>query len=257
MVAPPRSRYDELYPIFRWRTYLGWAIVLSIALHAAGGPLLGNIHLSSTAAQEHITRVSVERLVTPRPTPPPTATPLITPSPHPTVTPHLSPSPIPPRPQKLKLEPPKTAHRATAANPKFVAVKTGVSDPRGDASSGAPGGARAGTAGGTAAAPAATPAATQKPSCESPNSEARTVTKAKPDYPASALMQGITGTAEIAVTLDATGQVQSLAVARTSGNRALDEAALSAARNSSYAPETRECEPVAGTYRFIANFTMQ
>ena len=44
-------------------------------------------------------------------------------------------------------------------------------------------------------------------------------------------------------------------VVKSSGNAALDNAAVVAAQDSTYAPDVVDCKPVAGTYLFHADFT--
>jgi len=59
----------------------------------------------------------------------------------------------------------------------------------------------------------------------------------------------------IAVTIDANGSVSHASVSQGSGNAAIDQAALRAARESSYKPRLVNCVPSAGTYIFRAEFS--
>jgi TonB family protein len=59
----------------------------------------------------------------------------------------------------------------------------------------------------------------------------------------------------VKVDLDATGSVTGVSVYQSSGSSLLDGAALGAARQTNYRPQLQDCEPVAGSYIFSANFT--
>jgi TonB family protein len=58
----------------------------------------------------------------------------------------------------------------------------------------------------------------------------------------------------VEVTIDAQGRLVDTKIYRSSGNAAIDQAALRAARQSSYAPKIVDCVPVEGTYIFHADF---
>ena len=70
----------------------------------------------------------------------------------------------------------------------------------------------------------------------------------------TASQTGVTGTVQVKVSLSATGSILGATVYKSSGNGALDQAAVSAARQSSYAPEKANCVGVAGDYIFRADF---
>lgn len=91
--------------------------------------------------------------------------------------------------------------------------------------------------------------------CPEPNREA-TVTKAQePDYPQSAKPLGLGPvTAEIAVTIDPSGKVVAAHVFKSSGNQAIDEAALKAASGSQYSPKLLNCQAVTADYLFRSDF---
>jgi len=57
------------------------------------------------------------------------------------------------------------------------------------------------------------------------------------------------------VTLDETGNVVSATIYKSAGNAALDQAAIKAARATSYVPEIVNCVKTAGSYIFRADFT--
>ena len=66
---------------------------------------------------------------------------------------------------------------------------------------------------------------------------------------------GSSVTAMIKVDLDTDGHVTGVSVYASTGSLELDEAAMRAARESTYAPETRDCRPVAGSYLFKVEFS--
>lgn len=76
-----------------------------------------------------------------------------------------------------------------------------------------------------------------------------------PDYPDLARQQGAAGATQVRVTLDARGTVAATAIYRSSGNAALDNAALVAARASSYAAAVENFVRVGGSYLFRAEFS--
>lgn len=81
-----------------------------------------------------------------------------------------------------------------------------------------------------------------------------TQSPAPPDIPASARGAATNGTARVRVTLDASGTVQKALVVESSGNEALDLAAVSMARAARYSPALHECKPVAADYTFSVRF---
>ena len=68
------------------------------------------------------------------------------------------------------------------------------------------------------------------------------------DYPQIAKAAGVEGTTVVRVALAKTGSLKSSVVARSSGNAALDAAALESARATTYTPATVACQPVEGDY---------
>jgi TonB family protein len=61
------------------------------------------------------------------------------------------------------------------------------------------------------------------------------------------------GKVSVDVAVSPTGAVTSAKVAHSSGNAALDRAAVKLAKESGYEPAMRNCKPVAGTYLFMFN----
>ena len=87
--------------------------------------------------------------------------------------------------------------------------------------------------------------------CTTPNAEA-TVTNAVEAYPASArdLGFGRSVTVEIEVTVGAVGNLLRTRLVKSSGSASLDDAAVRAARESTYSPKFVNCRPTQGNYLF-------
>lgn len=175
-----------------------------------------------------------------------------------------------PKPPKPRPEPPRkapAAHHATKPTvPRApVARRVAASGPgrtiraRGDGPVADPGPAGPGTGIGPAVgnppgAAGGPPADVATPGCAQPDREARTIDTVQLQAPEIAREQGLTGTAQVEVTLRPDGGVQSVAIYKSSGSTALDDAALAAARQTTYAAARRNCEPVPGSYLFTAEF---
>ena len=91
--------------------------------------------------------------------------------------------------------------------------------------------------------------------CTTPFGYARLDHVVEPEYPLIARNAGATGTTQIKVTLDAQGRVTAASVYKSSGNAALDNATLDAARRSTYRPGEFLCEPEANSYIYQADFS--
>lgn len=91
------------------------------------------------------------------------------------------------------------------------------------------------------------------PNCAQPNVRARTIHAVQPQYPADA--QSAVGRSSILITLDDRSRAVWAKVMRSSGSASLDEAALLAARQSTFQTEIRGCRPVAAQYIFSVEFT--
>ncbi|MBD5605490.1 MAG: TonB family protein, partial [Candidatus Eremiobacteraeota bacterium] len=79
------------------------------------------------------------------------------------------------------------------------------------------------------------------------------VTAVEPEVPELARERGATGDVDVRVDLTATGGVTAVAIAR-SADPALDNAALDAARRSTYAPAIDACHAEPGSYLFRVRF---
>jgi TonB family protein len=58
----------------------------------------------------------------------------------------------------------------------------------------------------------------------------------------------------VEVSVGPSGNLANATIYKSSNNMAMDQAALRAARQSSYAPKLVDCEPVQGDYLFTATF---
>jgi protein TonB len=248
VVPPPKIVAGD-----RVKSFLGWAFLISILLHAVTLPFFG---LKARAQEkQEVEKVSVTKKirVTP-PTPPPPTPPPPTPPP-----PKQTPPPVkqtaPPPQVKLKLNVVKTHSKDTSPSTetKYVPPPVGNENgnPNGVAASGPPAVAPV-----AATAAPATPTPTPKPQCANPNEDASIKGDAvNPDYPDIARQQGAIGTTEVKVTLDASGDAVDVSVYKSSGNVALDASALKAAKATQYNAETVNCVKTAGSYIFRADFT--
>ena len=165
----------------------------------------------------------------------------------------------PPQQPKLKLNIPKTTNNKSnsSAEQTYVAPKTGTEE---GVPSGAGTGPPAPTAGPATSAPATPPpppTPTPKPVCAVPNADASLARGVDPEYPDIARQQGASGVTQVKVTLTATGAVSNVTVYKSSGNAALDQSALTAARASTFNPEIENCAKIPGSYIFRAEFNPQ
>jgi periplasmic protein TonB len=227
----------------RIRSFIGWAFVISLAIHFVFAPFLKN--MTQRSEQQEVEKVSVTKKIIVKPPTPPPPTPTPPPpkqTPQPQQKPQQQPQP------KLKVQPPKTTSNSSSTRStesKYVAPKTGSEN-------GVPQGQ--GTAAPAPPAPSA-PAGTPKPACRTPYQDATAVQAVTPDYPDAAREQGL-GEVQVTVivTISPSGSLVNATIGQGSGNMSIDQAALSAARQSTYAPKIVNCQPVEGTYNFKVTF---
>lgn len=211
---------------------LVWALAVSLAFHAVALFFAQNIR-SAPAAADVPQRHPIEIIHIVHPTPPPPTPPPATP------TPVRSARRVAPRMAAVRTV--RLAHDLVAVGPAEPRVAGTSHDGLGVA--------EIGSVGPAIVAPAATP------SCANPNVAAHAVDAISPETPQAAQEAGAIGSVQIEVSLAASGAVTSVAVLRSAGFAPLDDAALRAARQSTYAAEVRDCRPVAGDYVFRAEFT--
>jgi TonB family protein len=89
--------------------------------------------------------------------------------------------------------------------------------------------------------------------CGRPDVVAATLRALEPELPALAQQQGVSGTVDVVVTLDASSRIVSARIAH-SPSVLLDAAALAAARGSVFRTETRGCVPIPAEYLFRVDF---
>lgn len=92
--------------------------------------------------------------------------------------------------------------------------------------------------------------------CGRANAPAITIRSVEPDTPPMAAQQGISGTVQVVVSLDAQSRVTATRV-QSSPSAILNEAALTAARESTFQTEIRGCRPVAADFIFSVEFASQ
>lgn len=93
------------------------------------------------------------------------------------------------------------------------------------------------------------------PGCAYPNLDAEVLQQAQPEYPSAARGMDIgevSVKAKVSLALD--GSISAVAITQSSGVMPLDQAALAAARVSSYLPAVKECKRVPGTFEFTVTF---
>lgn len=85
---------------------------------------------------------------------------------------------------------------------------------------------------------------------------AHVVKTVPPKYPVDAARAGISGTVVLVISVSASGDVESVLVERSSGNRSLDTAAIDAANEWTYAPSIEHGKAVRGRVRVPVDFKM-
>ena len=206
---------------------LTYAIAISLAVHVAAAIALHNVRRVEAAPEQRPARASIVHIATP---PPPTPTP-----------PPATPPPAPRAPER-----PAPAHQShqLAAAPHVAGSSHG-----GPTETHASGG---GTAGDGTVAATAMPSATPKPSCSQPNVVAHVVDAVPADMPEG--LGDVQATVQVEVTLDESGRVAGTQIYKSSNDSRLDNAALVAAKRSTYAAAVVDCLPHSGSYLFVVDF---
>jgi protein TonB len=237
----------------RARNFLAYGFLISLALHAIGLPFV-QFH-PTHQEEEQPQKVTVVHVPTPPPTPPPTPKPTPPPTPKPTPPPTPPPkvtpppvvhTPAPVQP-KIKINTAHTTSKAAGPTEETNKYQTGNTQ-------GIPQGV--GTAKPVPSAPPATPAPPTPLACAHPNVAATTLQAAEPEIPQMAQQQGITGTVTVVVSLDTTGHVTNARV-QSSPSALLNNAALTAAKQSRFQPAIENCKPIAADYTFLVEFTSE
>jgi len=209
-------------------------IFVSAILHFALG---GTIH--APWAHQEITQpavpIVIERVPTPRPTPTPTQKP--TPRPKAQARPRPVRSAAKPRSNPIKPVPSTTVHPPAVA----PVAHGGVQAPLPEQTS----------------AEETEPQASPTPiDARDIIISARFINRVEPNFPEVAINQGVEGTVIVLVTIGPDGVPSDVRVWQSSGNAALDRAAMQAAQQSTYAPPEVNGEPATQTYRVIYTFLL-
>lgn len=219
--------------------FIYWALLISIAAHFTLAPIVG--HLKVVEAEKEVASGPLIIVRVPKPTPRPTPTPPPVKHSHPT----------PARKPIHEAHPPVfSPNPDNTGKPEISVAGDKVNANGGDHPSivASNGSATSGPM------PSSGPTATPKPSCVTPFADATTREKYAPEMPELAREQGLSGTAHVQVQLSATGSVTAVKIFESTGNSALDDAALEAARRTTYSPKIVDCERVPGTYLFRVEF---
>lgn len=90
--------------------------------------------------------------------------------------------------------------------------------------------------------------------CTRPDSPARVLTVARPEFPTDAMMSGTTGTVQVRIELDEQSKIVGKPIA-ISGPFELRAASIVSAKNSTFQTQIVNCVPVKSTYRFAVSFS--
>ena len=237
MSRPSRAAYllaaIGLHAAVLWGVSFGPPAFIS---DADAGPDVTEVALVETAAEE----IATPEPPAPEPPPPELPTPI-----PPEPAPELPPPPPPPdsipepAPAPEKPRPPAPApKRETKPAPKPAPAKQSAATPE------------RGSPSGTAGAPPSKPG-------RGDNSHATWRNKVKPTYPEAARAARLTGSVQIQVNVNALGQPSGARVVRSSGSPALDEAALRAARASTFNPKRLAGIPLPDTIIVPITFRLE
>ncbi|HYW53750.1 MAG TPA: energy transducer TonB [Dongiaceae bacterium] len=243
-------------PRERARNFLVYGFAISLAVHAFVLPF---VHVPRPAQDEERKPDVID--ISDMPTPPPTAPPSPTPKPTvpPTPPPHAISHTAAPQRHAIRINAPHADARAGGIGEPPNRHVSGDVNGTPDAPGTAAPVAGDATATSAPATPVPTPAPRPTPtplSCARPNVPATTLRALEPDTPPLAAQQGISGTVQVVVSLDAQSRIAGTRI-QTSPSAVLNAAALAAARGSQFRTEVRNCEPVAADYIFSVDFTSQ
>ena len=93
-----------------------------------------------------------------------------------------------------------------------------------------------------------------KSTCAAPHTNAAVLGTPWDETPSIVQEMGLSGASIVQIDLQPTGSLAHVALAHSSGNRWMDDAALRTARQTRYAPETQNCSAVAGSYLLEVEF---
>lgn len=105
---------------------------------------------------------------------------------------------------------------------------------------------------------AETPAASERLSrANAPAGTPVPLSRPAPAYPAEAMRNNETGTVQLLITVDASGEPVEVKVKRSSRSRALDRAAVQAARRWTFRPAQQDGRPVTASIEVPITFTLE
>jgi periplasmic protein TonB len=178
---------------------------------------------------------------------------LIKPPPKPTPTPRPTPTPTPPPPPKNTPPPVNLKLHVVQSH----STDTSNTGPQEQAYTPPPVGSQNGV---PSAVPtvAATAAATAPPAPAGPvtATDADFIRRVQPEYPELAQQENIQGDVTIRITIGPQGQVMTATISSSSGNPLLDNAALKAARDSTFKPPMVNGVPTQRDYLIIYTFRL-
>jgi TonB family protein len=93
-----------------------------------------------------------------------------------------------------------------------------------------------------------------KATCTAPHTSAAVLGTPWDETPTIVQGQGLSGASVVQIDLQPSGSLAHVALAHSSGNRWMDDAAIRTARQTRYTPETQNCSAVAGSYLLEVDF---
>jgi len=218
--------------------FIYWAFLMSIAVHFTLAPMVQHFKVVE-ASKDVVGRVIIES-PRPKPTPPPRAKPTPRPINH-------------VKPAKPTASHAVVHHLILPNHGNKGPSEISTHDRKIVTDGGTPGPAATAAPGNDVVATVA-PTATPKPTCITPAADAQTRDKFVPETPELARQQCLSGVAKVQVDLSAGGTVTGVKIFESTGSSLLDQAALDAARRTTYSPKIVDCEHVSGTYLFRVEF---
>ena len=208
-------------------------IAVSALVHLVLSAIYPQFPIKSAQPEQTPQTVVIDRW--PKPTPVPTLPPTPTPTPPPRVqireTPQVQRS-ANPAASAQPIKPPVVDHRGQATGPPVVVIPTGGPGTR------------------------TTPVPDTSPQPMQTFAPCRMVRKIEPNYPDWVKNAGIQGVVAVVIAIGSDGRVQSAHVGASSGNAALDQAAVDAARASTYDCPLLSDRPETDLYQVIYTFRL-
>ena len=216
-------------------TFIVMSAVIHFAIGAWGESVVPHFKQEATPPPQ---KVTVQTLIKPPPKPTPTPPPTPTPTPPPPVK-------NTPPPVNLKLHVVQSHSTDTGGGP----AENAYTPPPTGSENGVP------TAVPTVAATTA-PTAPPTPSGPVQVTDSDFINRVQPEYPEMAQQEQIQGNVTVLITIGTSGQVMSATIESSSGNASLDQAALKAARASTFKPPLVNGVPTQRDYLIIYTFSL-